>query len=125
MENQLNVSLTLNDSHLSVQNKVVLPEVSDSDDETESPVPHGDGGLVAEDDRLAPVPGPGELGEDQTHHEGLDDATQDSLERHDEDGVRTVCCCLPGPVPDGVLGLQRKEKYRGEPVRLGDAGKPV
>ena len=62
-------------SHLSVQNKVVLPEVSDPDDETESPVPHGDGGLVTEDDRLAPVPRSGELGEDHAHHEGLNDAT--------------------------------------------------
>ena len=72
---------------LGAQNEIIIPEVSDSDDETESPVPHGDGGLVAEDDRLAPVPGPGELGEDQTHHEGLDDATQDSLERHDDHGL--------------------------------------
>ena len=67
-------------SHLSVQNKVVLPEVSDPDDETEPPVPHGDGGLVAEDDRLAPVPRSGQLGEDQTHHESLNDATQHRLE---------------------------------------------
>ena len=81
-------------SNLSVQNKVVLPEVSDPDDETESPVPHGDGGVVTEDDRLAPVPRSGELGEDHAHHEGLDDATQDRLERHDDHGLRAVGCSL-------------------------------
>ena len=109
-------------AHLGVQDKVVLPEVADPDDETEPPVPHGDGGLVAKDDRLAPVPRSGQLGEDQADHEGLNDAAQHCLERHDEDGLRTVGCCLPGPVADGVLGLQGEEKYRGESVRLRDAG---
>ena len=36
--------------------------------------------MVTEDDRLAPVPGPGQLGKHQTHHEGLDDAAQNCLE---------------------------------------------
>ena len=65
---------------LGAQNEIIIPEVSDPDDETESPVPHGDGGLVTEDDRLAPVPGPGQLGKHQTDHEGLDDAAQNCLE---------------------------------------------
>ena len=75
------------ESHLSVQNEVVLPEVSDPDDETESPVPHGDGGLVTEDDRLTPVPRPRQLGEDHADHEGLDDAAQDRLEGHHDHGL--------------------------------------
>ena len=65
---------------MSVQDEVVLSEVPDPDDETESPVPHGDGCVVTEDDRPAPVPGPGQLGKHQTHHEGLDDAAQNCLE---------------------------------------------
>ena len=32
---------------------------------------------------------------------------------------------LPGPVADGVLGLQGEEEGGGEPVYLRDAGQPV
>ena len=72
---------------LGSQYEIIIPEVADPDDETEPPVPHGDGGLVAKDDRLAPVPRSGQLGEDQAHHEGLNDAAQHCLEGHDDHGL--------------------------------------
>ena len=84
---------------MSVQDEVVLPEVPDPDDETESPVPHGDGGVVTEDDRPAPVPGPGQLGEDHADHEGLDDAAEDGLEGHHDHRLGAVGGRLSVAVP--------------------------
>ena len=42
-------------NHLGIEDKVVLPQVPDPDDEAELLVPHGDDCVVAEDDGLAPV----------------------------------------------------------------------
>ena len=62
--------------YLCSQDEVVVPEVPDPEDETELLVALGHHGVVAEDDGLLAELGPGQLGEHQAHHEGLDQAAQ-------------------------------------------------
>ena len=45
--------------------------------------------MAAEHDGLAAVARPGQLGEDESHHEGLDDAAEHGLQ---EGEVRLVAC---------------------------------
>ena len=77
---------------------------------------------MAEDDRLAAVPRPGELGEDEAHHEGLDEAAEDSLEGHEDHGLGALGGGLPRAVADGVLGLEGEEEAGGEVLGAHDAG---
>ena len=55
-------------------------QVSNPNDQTELFIPHVDDRLVAEDDGLTSILWSRQLGENQTYHESLDDATKDSLE---------------------------------------------
>ena len=59
------------------------------------------------------------------HERSHCDVVWSDLERDEDHGGGTLGGGLPGPVPDGVLGLQGEEEDRGEAVRLGDAGQPV
>ena len=69
-------TLVWSGQYLSSEDEVVIPEVSNPEDETELSVPQSDDGLGAEDDGLLPQLRPGELGEDQADHEGLDQTSQ-------------------------------------------------
>ena len=44
--------------------QAVLPEVCDPAHEVENPIPHGDHGILGEDDGLSAMPGNSELGKD-------------------------------------------------------------
>ena len=62
--------------YLSSEDEVVIPEVSNPEDETELSVPESDDGLGAEDDGLLSQLRSRQLGEDQADHEGLDQTSQ-------------------------------------------------
>ena len=104
------VVIVTKENHLRIEDKVVLPQVPDPDDEAELLVPHGDDGIVAEDDGLAPVPRSRQFREHEADHEGLDDAAEDGLEAHQYHRLRALSRGLPRPVADGVLRLQRVEE---------------
>ena len=67
--------------------------------------------------------GLGELGEDESNHEGLDETAKDCLEGHHNHGVRTLGGCLPGAVTYRVLGLQGEQEARGKVAHLKQRGK--
>lgn len=64
---------------LCAENEVIIPKVSDSEDEAELPISERDHGVVAEDDRLLSQLGSRELREDKTNHEGLDETADNRL----------------------------------------------
>ena len=103
-------------NHLGIEDKVVLPEVSDPDDEAELLVPHCDDCVVAEDDGLAPVPRSRQFREHEADHEGLYDAAEDGLEADQDHGLRALGRGLPRPVSDSVLRLQRVEETGAESI---------
>ena len=103
-------------NHLSIEDKVVLSQVADPDDEAELLVPHGDDGVVAEDDGLAPVPRSRQFREHEADHEGLHDAAEDGLEADQDHGLRALGGRLPRAIADGVLRLQRVEETGTEAI---------
>ena len=50
----------------------------------------------------------------KTHHESLNQATNDTLQGHDNHGRHAFIGGLSGAIADGVLGLQRKKEARGK-----------
>ncbi len=62
------------------QDEIVVAQIADAKDETEPPVAQRHHSVLAEDDRLGAAAGPGQLREDQAHHEGLNKAAQDGLD---------------------------------------------
>ena len=62
------------------------PQVPHPAQQVEGAVPHGDEGLVAEEDGLAAVRGLGELGEHDARHAGLDEDAEHALDAHHHDG---------------------------------------
>ena len=62
------------------------PQVPHPAQQVEGAVPHGDEGLVAEEDGLAAVRGLGELGEHDAGHAGLDEDAEHALHAHHHDG---------------------------------------
>ena len=58
-------------SHLGSQDKIVIPEIPNSEDEAQLLVPEGDDCMVAEDDRLLTKLWPRKLRENETNHESL------------------------------------------------------
>ncbi len=106
------------------EDKVLVAEVADAEDETEPAVALCDDSVLGEDDRLGAAARSGELREDQAHHEGLDEAAQDRLEGHEDHGLRAFGGGLPAAVANGVLGFQREEEAGGEAVNFKDAGRP-
>ena len=68
-------------SDLCTKYEVVIPEVPDPEDEAESAVPQGDDRPLAEDDGLGAELRPGQLGEHQAHHEGLDETPEHGLQQ--------------------------------------------
>ena len=69
-------TLVWSGQYLSSEDEVVIPEVSNPEDETELSVPQRDDRLGAEDDSLLPQLRSRQLGEDQADHEGLDQTSQ-------------------------------------------------
>ena len=69
-------TLVWSGQYLSSEDEVVIPEVSNPEDETELSVPQCDDCLGAEDDSLLPQLGSRQLGEDQADHEGLDQTSE-------------------------------------------------
>ena len=108
------------------------PQVPHPAQQVEGAVPHGDEGLVAEEDGLAAVRGLGELGEHDAGHAGLDEDAEHALHAHHHDGggalggggaapVAAQCGLLVTipihrtlPLPDGVLGLHTEQEGRAE-----------
>ena len=98
--------------------------------------------LLAEHDGVGALLGPGELGEDDAGHAGLDHHTHDALQSLintyqrslvgrkmltiklndgidwlcldalEDDGLWTLLCCLARSVPDSVLRLHREQERR-------------
>ena len=78
--------------------------------------------MVAEQQRLRPLLGPGHLGHDGANHEGVDDTAHDGLDHHGDDRQRALLCHTPEPVADGRLRLHREEKGAQEAIHMHDAG---
>ena len=56
---------------LCTKNEVVIPKISDSENETQLLVSESDNSMVTEDDRLLSKLGSGQFREYQANHEGL------------------------------------------------------
>ncbi len=100
------------------EDEVLIAEVADTEDETEPAVALRNDSVLGEDDRLGAAARSGKLGEDEAHHEGLDEAAEDRLQGHEDHGLRAFGGCLPAAVAYGVLGFQREEEAGGEAVDL-------
>ena len=61
------------------EDKIVISEVANPEDETEFPVPESHHRVGAEDDCLLPQLGSRQFGENQSDHEGLDETAQHRL----------------------------------------------
>ena len=66
-------------SNLCSKNKVIISQISNSDNQAKSPIPLINDCLVAEDDCFAPISWSGKFRKDQTNHECLNDASKNSL----------------------------------------------
>ncbi len=91
-----------------IDDEAVVPHVTDAEDHAQLAVSLAHYRLLTEHDRLGPALRPRELGKDNAHHKGLDEAAHDALQRHGYDGAGALVGRLPATVADGVLGLQGK-----------------
>lgn len=66
---------------------------------------------------------PGQLGEHDADHEGLNHHTSDALEAHDEDRLGTFLGGGPATIPDRMLRLHAEQETGSEAVDVRDAGK--
>ena len=102
--------------------QVALAEVAHPPHEAELAVPHGNHGVVAEDQRLVSLLGLGHLGHYRTDDEGVDDAAHDGLKDHHEDGHGALVCDAAEAVADGGLRLDGEKEGSREAVDLGHTG---
>ena len=81
--------------------------------------------LLGEHDGVSSFLRPGQLGEDNAGHAGLDDDPDHTLDALHDDRLRTLLRRLAGPVADGVLGLHAEQEGGGEVLvgqNTGDEG---
>ena len=104
---------------------VALAQVPHPPHQTQLAVPHGDDGVVAEQQGLRSLLGPRHLGHDGADHEAVDDAAHDGLEDHHEDRRGALLRHAAVPVADGGLGLDGEQKGGHEAVDLQHAGGEV
>ena len=81
----------------------VSPQVSDPAEKVEGAVPHGDEGVLAEEDGLRPVGRLGELGKYDARHAGLYDHPHNALHRDDDQRHAAVLGGHPRPVTEIFL----------------------
>ena len=103
-------------TYLSIKNKVVFSQITNSYHQAKFLVTHSYDSIVTEYDCLASIPWSGQFGEDKTHYKGLDDASKNCLERNNNHGFCAVCCGLSRSIPYCVLCLQRKQKTRSKTI---------
>lgn len=105
-------------------NNVALPHIPHSKHKTGNAIAVTYDGVTREHQRLRPLLRPGQLREDDAHHEGLDHHACDALEAHHEDGFGALLGGGATAVAYGVLGLHAEEETRSEAVDVGDARRP-
>ena len=66
-------------ANLCSEDEVVIPEITDPEDDAELLVPERDHGMVAEDDCFLSQLRSRQFREDQANHEGLDETTKHRL----------------------------------------------
>lgn len=98
--------------------------VPESKEQTVLAVPQTDDGMPAEHHRVRTVLRSGELGEDQSSDERLDEDPTTRLDHQEEDTVRTVGLYPTRTVSDRVLGLDGEQEGGEEVINPGDARLP-
>lgn|SRR6218665_1847252 len=89
--------------------------VADAEEETVDAVPKTDNRLTTEHHRVRSVLRSGELREDQSGHQGLDEDAAAGLDHEEENSVSTVGLDDTRSISDCVLGLDGEQKS-GEKV---------
>ena len=91
---------------LRADDETVRSHVADPENQAELLVPFADDGVSAEHDGFGPLIRRGEFGENEAHHEGLNEASDDALSGHDDHGLGAGRGRLAAAVADRVLSFQ-------------------
>ena len=70
--------------------------------------------ILGKDNSVSSFLRPSKLCKDNSSHAGLDDDPNNTLYALHDDGLGTLLRRLPGPVPDGVLGLHTEQEGGGK-----------
>ncbi|KAF3854583.1 hypothetical protein F7725_022638 [Dissostichus mawsoni] len=93
-----------------------FPQVPDADHEAQFVVPHGDDGVLAENERLCAPMGLRSFHEDAAKHNGVNEQPDDVLYDQDDDGRYAFLRDHPATKADGHLHLYGEEESGGEGV---------
>lgn len=104
---------------------VAFPQVPHTEHQAELLVPAGDDAVLAEDEGLGALLGPGDLDEHAANHHGIDHGADDGLCHQQDDALGTVGCHHASAVADGALALHREEQGGHEAVHVLDARLPL
>lgn len=102
--------------------QVVPAEVTDSPGKTQVTITKVDDGTVTEAHCLRPFSSRRHFGDNDSDHEGVDEAADDVLDGDDNDGNHAVLRHSPETVTNGGLSFQRKEESGREAAHLVHAG---
>lgn len=104
---------------------MTFPHIADSEHQTELAISLTDNSVPREQQRLSSLLGPAHLCEHYAHHERLDHHTDDALDAHNEDRLRTFLGRDTTSVTDRVLRLDTEQETAREREDIVDAGCPV